>query len=63
MTSPVLPSTWLDIDAEKGGLPDGAIPLFIVTGQARGIVASQQSLDDAHRGRLGEGARVLYACR
>lgn len=54
---------WLDIEAEGSGLPDGAIPLFIVTGQGRGIVASLQSLDQARHGRLGEDARVLYADR
>jgi len=54
---------WFDFKAGNGGMPEGAIPLFVVTRQGRGIVASQESLDHARRGKLGEGARLLYACQ
>lgn len=52
---------WVDTGLEEASLPEGAIPLFIVTKDGRGIVATQQALDTARGGGLGDGVRVLCA--
>ena len=57
---PSVPSfTWLPVDTAEDQMPDRAIPLFIVTDDGRGIVATQHSLSTARDGAQSSTSRLL----
>lgn len=59
--APVSSFTWLPVDTADDQMPDGAIPLFIVTDDGRGIVATQHSLSAARDGAQSSTSRLLCA--
>lgn len=50
---------WLPATIESTEVPPGATPLFIVTGDGRGIIANKATIGAAFRGRRDSEARIL----
>ena len=50
---------WLPATIESSEIPTGATPLFIVTGDGRGIIANKGTIGATFRGRRDPEARIL----
>ena len=59
--APVPSFTWLPLDTAEDQMPDGAIPLFIVSDDGRGVVATQHSVRTARGSEKSTSSRLLCA--